>query len=201
MKRISVIALALIFSCALVLTGCGKETEETIYGEISSINGGTISLNLGNMQERGQNDQGSMPQNSSAPNPDTQTTNTDTKTTNTNIETTNTDTMTTGNAATQSTVANDKGSPPSVGNPPTAYGSSGENAPPNMDGKGPNILELTGEQRTITVPDATTVQSRRGEEVSDLALSDLAVGDIIEVVIKKNTVISVSLISKGKMAE
>lgn len=134
---------------------------DTIIGQVTSVDGNTITLALGEMKERPSNG-GTPPEEMSEP------------------------------------ASGDMPEPSSDGMPePSSDGMSDNQAPPDNNGGGPGGINLTGEEKTITIDDSTELLSRGKGESTAAALEDIATDSVLTVVMDGDTVKTITISGFG----
>lgn len=194
-KSLKIVSIGLI--SAMLLAGCGgsdsKSTDASTptsteapanksvedqssnktYGQITAIDGTTITVALGTMKDRGNKQNGGgrgdgqtmpsgkpdMPQGSDNANPP------------------------------EAPTGSDNANAPEV---PT--GSDDAN---KKNGERPSMIDLTGETQTITVGDSTKISIRSMNESKDGTLSDLQVGDTISFELSDDNKTATSITSQS----
>lgn len=197
MKRM--ISLCCAGLMAFSLAACGSQNAASsststpqvtsaVVGKITALDGTTVTLQLGELTE---NQPGDPPsQDSTQPSGDNADGDSSTSSTQTPPEQPEGDNNTqgTGDSSSSTDAQNGSSTPP-----------SGQNAPPS-DGQGPapGSTFTAGEETTTVDLSSATVTKESQDGTTDASLSDLAVGDVIEVTMgEDNTATAVVIKSVG----
>ena len=197
MKRM--ISLCCAGLMAFSLAACGSQNAASsststpqvtsaVVGKITALDGTTVTLQLGELTE---NQPGDPPsQDSTQPSGDNADGDSSTSSTQTPPEQPEGDNNTqgTGDSSSSTDAQNGSSTPP-----------SGQNAPPS-DGQGPapDSTFTTGEETTTVDLSGAAVTKESQSGTTDASLSDLAVGDVIEVTMgEDNTATAVVIKSVG----
>lgn len=142
-----------------------------VFGKVTAIDGTSITLTLGEMQQGNGMGNGEAP-----PTTDSKTAQSSTSTTSTNTTTPPSDA--TKSAEAQAPSGNAQGS----GQAPTGEKPSGE--APSGDGQAPDMSAMfkeSGETKTITIEDESLIKIMSGSETTTGSLSDIAVDTILAI--------------------
>ena len=150
-------------------TADGSQSETTrdnnaITGQVTAIDGNTITLALGERAARPDGDS-TPPGNGEKPSEPTS-----------------------GDAVQTEDSDGTGGTPPSGDNGGT---------PPSGNGGGPGGLTLTGEEKSITIDESTTITKDSMGQSSDATIDDITDGTILTVIMDGETVVSVTISDFG----
>ena len=186
-KRTMILLLAVLTLILMMGGAAMAESQQSTQpqqngtlGQVTQIDGNAITIALGTMGgpggQNGQAAQGNPPTGSNGQ-------------------------AAQGNPPTDSNGQAAQGNPPTgsngqaaQGNPPTDSNGQAPQGNAPDGGQGPS-LTLTGESLTFTVNDATVITLRGGHDAQDTtgALSDIAVGSILTIVLSDNVATSISV--------
>lgn len=155
------------------------QDDNAITGQVTAIDGNTITLALGERAARPDGDF-MPPENGEKPSGNG---GGDTLQTGDNDET-----AASGDNSSATTSGADGGTPPS--------GESG-GTPPSGNGGSPGGLTLTGEEKTITIDDSTTITKDSMGQSSEATIDDITDGSILTVVMDGETVVSITISDFG----
>ncbi|MBN2026105.1 MAG: hypothetical protein JW854_05035 [Actinobacteria bacterium] len=163
---------AIALSAMAAAAGCQKST--TLLGQVTAIEGNTITLALGTQNEAGE--QGAFQPGAGE------------------------DGTSAGEDGTTRPEPPDGMQPPSgeegeMPEPPEGMGEEGSMPPGGA--MGPGGLTLTGEESTITVSDSTVITIEEMGETTGGSLSDIDVGDILSVTLDGGTATTVTVMQGG----
>lgn len=164
------------------------QDDNAITGQVSAIDGNTITLALGERAARPDGDF-TPPENGEKPTDDN-----------------GSDTLQTGDSQETGVTGDDAGTPPtgdSGGTPPSGDSGgtppSGDNGgtPPSGNGGGPGGLTLTGEEKTITIDDSTAITKDSMGQSSEASIDDITEGSVLTLVMDGETVVSITISDFG----
>lgn len=164
------------------------QDDNAITGQVTAIDGNTITLALGERAARPDGDF-TPPENGKKPTDDN-----------------GSDTLQTGDSQETGVTGDDAGTPPtgdSGGTPPSGDSGgtppSGDNGgtPPSGNGGGPRGLTLTGEEKTITIDDSTTITKDSMGQSSEASIDDITEGSVLTLVMDGDTVVSITISDFG----
>lgn len=155
------------------------QDDNAITGQVTAIDGNTITLALGERAARPDGDF-TPPENGEKPS-----------------DANGSDTLQTGDSQETGVTGDDAGTPPSGdsgGTPP-----SGDNGgtPPSGNGGGPRGLTLTGEEKTITIDDSTAITKDSMGQSSEASIDDITEGSVLTLVMDGDTVVSITISDFG----
>ena len=188
MKKKRTLALMLAMMTLVLLTGAqalaqsqpGDQSQQNgSLGQVTQIDGNSITIALASMGEPGGGQNGQAPQG--------------------NAPADNNGQAPQGNAPADGNGQAPQGNPPSgdngqapQGNPPSGDNGQAPQGNPPAGGQGPS-LTLTGETLTFTVDDATQITLSGGRDAQDAvgSLSDISVGSVVTVVLNDSVATSI----------
>ena len=191
------------------------QDDNAITGQVTAIDGNTITLALGERAARPDGDFTS-PENGEKPsgngggdtlqtgdNDETAASgdNSSATTSGDDADTTSSDesagTSPSGESGGTPPSGDDGGTPPSGENGGTPPSGESGGTPPSGNGGGPGGLTLTGEEKTITIDDSTTITKDSMGQSSEATIDDITDGSILTVVMDGETVVSITISDFG----
>lgn len=146
------------------------QDDNAITGQVTAIDGNTITLALGERAARPDGDF-TPPENGEKPSGN-------------------------GGGDTLQTGDNDETAASGDNSSATTSGDDG-GTPPSGNGGGPGGLTLTGEEKTITIDDSTTITKDSMGQSSEATIDDITDGSILTVVMDGETVVSITISDFG----
>lgn len=173
------------------------QDDNAITGQVTAIDGNTITLALGERAARPDGDF-TPPENGEKPSGngggDTLQTGDNDETAASRDNSSATTSGDDGGTTSSDESADTSPSGENGGTPPS--GESG-GTPPSGNGGGPGGLTLTGEEKTITIDDSTTITKDSMGQSSEATIDDITDGSILTVVMDGETVVSITISDFG----